>query len=302
MTTSTGGGAKLLMSKMRQIKGKRILITGASSGIGKAMAMECARRGAVLALTAREEERLKQVGDEIRISFPQIAPPLIIPCDVAKKKQVDFLLEKCVEKMGNVDILISNAGVGVYGSTERTVSSDYEWIMDVNFFGTVHCLLGVIPLMKQAGEGLVVCVSSVAALHGVPYLGAYSASKAAVAALCQSLGAELYHLGINVMIVYPGYTQTDFFRKEKMVGGGRRPAGPYAPPEKVARSIIEAVEKGKRQLVLSWEGKALFSARALIPGLAAWAMRRLAARLKFSKEDQNEQAKTTDHRSFSESG
>lgn len=290
------------MSKMRKIKGKKILITGASSGIGKAVALECARRGAVLALAARGEERLRQVGDELRVSFPQIASPLIFPCDVAKKEEVDCLLEKCKEKMGNVDILISNAGVGVYGSTERTVSSDYEWIMDVNFFGTVHCLLGVIPLMKQAGEGLIVCVSSVAALYGVPYLGAYGASKAAVAALCQSLEAELYPLGIKVMIVYPGYTQTDFFRKEKMVGGGRRPAGPYAPPEKAARSIIEAVEKGRRKLVLSWEGKALYSTRAFLPGFVAWAMRRLAARLKDSKEDQNEQAKIRDHRTFSESG
>jgi short-subunit dehydrogenase len=290
------------MRKMRKIKGKRILITGASSGIGKAMAMECARRGAVLALAARGEERLKQVGDEIRISFPQVPSPLIFPCDVVKKKEVDCLLEQCAKKMGNVDILICNAGAGVYGSTERTVSSDYEWIMDVNFFGTVHCLLSVIPLMKHAGEGLIVCVSSVAALHGVPYLGAYSASKAAVAALCQSLEAELHHLGIKLMVVFPGYTQTEFFQKEKMVGGGRRPAGPYAPPEKVARSIIEAVEKGKRQLVLSWAGKALYSTRALFPGLVAWAMRKIAARLKDSKEDQNEQTKIADHRSFSESG
>jgi short-subunit dehydrogenase len=266
------------------------------------MALECARRGAVLALTARGEERLKQAANEIRVSFPQIAPPLIFPCDVANKKEVDYLLSKCAEKMGTVDILISNAGVGVYGSAERTLSSDYEWIMSVNFFGAIHCLLGVIPLMKQAGEGLIVCVSSVAALHGVPYLGAYSASKAAIATLCQSLEAELHHLGIKVMIVYPGYTQTDFFRKEKKVGGGRRPSGPYAPPEKVARSIIEAVEKGRRQVVLSREGKALYSTRALLPGLVGWAMRRIAARLKDSKEDQDEQAKIADHRSFSESG
>jgi short-subunit dehydrogenase len=287
---------------MSKIKGKRVLITGASSGIGRALALECAKRGAVLALAARGKERLKEVEKEIGISFPRIAAPLIFSCDVADKKEVDGLLKKCEEQMGTVDILINNAGVGVYGSVERTISSDYEWIMSINFFGAVNCLLGVIPLMKKARGGLIVSVSSLAALHGVPYLGAYSASKAALTALCQSLEAELFHVGIKVMIVFPGYTQTNFFREEKRVGGGHRPSEPYTSPEKVARSIIASVEKDRRQLVLSLKGKMLYSTRVLFPGLVRWAMRRIAIRLKDSKEDQNEQAKITDHRSFSELG
>jgi short-subunit dehydrogenase len=286
---------------MGKIEGKRVLITGASSGIGKALAKEFAARGAVMALTARSKARLEETRDELRAAFPHNAAPHIFPCDVANKKDVNRLIRHCEKKMGGVDVLINNAGIGVYGSATNTVPEDYSSIMSVNFLGAVHCVLGILPLMQKAGEGQIINISSVAALHGIPYLGAYSASKAALSAFCQSLRAELAQANVRVMVVYPGYTQTDFFSKEKKVGGGLRPPGPYASPHKVARAIIQAVKKDKRDLVLSFKGKALYFGRSLFPGLVQRAMLDLTKKLKDTKEEEIEQAKTQNNRAFSKS-
>lgn len=281
---------------MEKIEGKRVLITGASSGIGKALAKEFASRGAVLALTARTKSRLKVTREELRAAYPLTTAPLIFPCDVANSKDVKNLIKSCEKIMGGVDVLINNAGIGVYGSVARTVPEDYSSIMRVNFLGAVHCILGILPIMQKAGEGLIINISSVAALHGIPYLGAYSASKSALSAFCQSLRAELAQAKVRVMLVYPGYTQTDFFNQEKKVGGGLRPPGPYASPQRVARAVVRAVEKEKRDLVLSLEGKALYFARSLFPGLIHRAMLGLTKKLKDTREDENEKAKIKNNR------
>lgn len=286
---------------MGKIEGKRVLITGASSGIGKALALESAARGAVLALTARTTARLRETQDEIRAVFPHATAPLILPCDVANKEDVNCLIESSEKKMGGIDVLINNAGIGIYGSIERTIPEDYSSIMSVNFLGAVHCILGILPIMQIAGEGLIVNISSVAALYGVPYLGAYSASKAALSAFCQTLRAELASDKIRVMLVYPGYTQTDFFNNEKKVGGGLRPPGPYASPQRVARAIVKAIERDTQDLVLSLEGKALYFIRSLFPGLVQRAMLQLTKKLKDAKEDENEQTKTKNNCPFPKS-
>jgi short-subunit dehydrogenase len=286
---------------MGKIDGKRVLITGASSGIGKAIAFECAARGAVLALTARRFHYLEKAGYEIRSVFSDTTAPLLIPCDVSKSDDVSELIDTCVRKLGGIDILINNAGIGIYGSIEKASLEDAFSVMNVNFFGAVCCTLNVLPIMKKGGGGKIVNISSVAALHGVPYLGIYSASKAALASFGQSLRAEAARSGIDIMVVYPGYTQTEFFQKEKNVGGGHRPSGPFTSPQRVARAVVKAVEKDRRELILSLEGKALNFFRVLLPGLVEMKMQRIAAKLKDVPEGINEQAKTSNHRSLSES-
>ena len=269
---------------MAKIDGSRVLITGASSGIGRATSIELAKRGAILALTARRLKTLRKVSDEIKDAFPEAQAPLSIPSDVSDKEDVGRLVKKCVDYLGGIDILINNAGIGVYGNTEMTALEDFRSVMEVNFFGSLHCILEVLPRMKEIGKGLVVNVASVAAMHGVPYMGAYSASKAALVALSQSLRAELAKSGISMMIIYPGYTQTDFFKNEKRVGGAHRPAGPYAPATKVARAIIKAIESERSDLVLSLAGKALKFSKSLMPWLAERAMQRIAYKLEDKKE------------------
>jgi short-subunit dehydrogenase len=204
--------------------------------------------------------------------------------------------------MGRIDILVNNAGIGVYGRTEKMSISDYRRILDVNFFGAVRCIHEVIPHMAHRGQGQIVNIASVAAKHGVPYLGAYGAGKAALAALSQSLRAELSESGISVTVVYPGYTQTEFFAKEKHVGGGRRPSGPYESPDKVARKIISGIEKNKREIVLSVEGKIMSAIQGILPRIVDKAMERIAYRLRETKEVSDEQAKIKDYRALPKLG
>jgi short-subunit dehydrogenase len=133
--------------------------------------------------------------------------------------------------------------------------------------------------MKKRREGIIVNVCSVAAIHGVPYMSAYGASKAALMTFSQSIQAELNEYGISLVVVCPGYTRTRFFRNEKRVGRAVRPNGRYAPAQQVARSIIHTIEHEKHKLVLSFEGKALAAIHGLFPGLARNAMEKIARNL-----------------------
>lgn len=265
---------------MVKIKDLRVLITGASTGIGRALAYEFADRGARLTLVSRRFGVLRKVADEIRDAFPDIQVPLAIPCDVTDRENVRRLVKNSVSYFGGIDILINNAGIGVYGNTEMTSLEDFRSIMEVNFFGAVHCILEALPIMREKSNGLIVNISSVAAKHGVPYLGAYSASKAALGALSQSLRTELSKSGVSIMVVYPGYTETDFFKNEKKVGGGHRPQGPYTSVQKVAKTIVRAVENKKRNVILSLEGKALAFSQSLMPWLVEKKMERIAYKLR----------------------
>jgi len=269
---------------MVKIDGKRVILTGASSGIGKAIAFELARKGARLVLTSRQCDLLEKVGQEIKYTFPEVNPPLPIACDVINRDQVRGVIHFCVAHFGGVDILINGAGIGVYGACEKTSLEDFRSQMEVNFFGPVHFILEALPLMKEAGKGLIVNISSLAAKHGVPYLAAYGASKAALATLGQSLHAELVRSGISVLNVYPGYTETDFFKKEKKVGGARRPNGPYTSPQKVAETVVAGIEKKKRELILTVEGKALILCQSLMPWFVQKTMERFAHDLRDEKE------------------
>jgi short-subunit dehydrogenase len=156
--------------------------------------------------------------------------------------------------------------------------------------------------MTRRGEGLIVNIASVAAKHGVPYLGAYCAGKAAFTTLSQSLRAELSGSGISVIIVYPGYTQTEFFAKEKHVGGGRRPDGPFESPERVAQKIIRGIERDKKEIVLSMEGKIMSAIQGILPRIVDKAMERIAHRLREPKEVSDEQTQITDYRAVPKLG
>ncbi len=151
----------------------------------------------------------------------------------------------------------------MFGDAARTSLQDYRDVMAVNFLGAVHCMSEALPFMLRRESGLIVNVATVAALHGVPYLGAYGASKAALVSLSQSLRAELDGTGVRVMIVYPGYTDTEIFGVEKKVGGARRPSGRYAPAEGVAEAIARGIESDARDVFLTARGRLLSILRGL---------------------------------------
>jgi short-subunit dehydrogenase len=265
--------------KKRLLKDTRIIITGASSGIGRALACRMAAEGARLGLVARNRDHLVEVSDHLAKIYPRDQKPLVFACDVSRMLSVSKFIRDFDRHFGGIDIVINNAGTGVYGIVERTMIKDFNRVMAVNYYGAANCMLKALPALKKTG-GLIVNITSVAAMYGVPYLGAYSASKAALVALSQSLRAELSHSGVSIMIVYPGYTQTAFFDHEKKVGGARRPKGHFMSPDKVAEAISKAIIHGRKDLVLSAEGKALTISQRLLPWLVDIAMARIAQRLK----------------------
>jgi short-subunit dehydrogenase len=275
---------------MFELAGKRVLITGASSGLGRELSFEFARKGAVIAIASRRVRRLETVAQEITRLYPQAAGPLIECCDVTDRDSVGRMIGACADHFGGLDILVNNAGIGVYGDTDRTELEDFRAVMEVNFFGALHCIFEALPYLRKTGSGLIVNIASAAAIHGVPYLAAYGASKAALAAAGQSLRAELSPSGVSVMVVYPGYTDTAFFVHEKNVGGAVRPRKRYTPADKVARTIVKAIEHQKCELVLSPEGRALSLALRYFPGLVERAMSRIAVNLRDHKEVSHEQA------------
>jgi short-subunit dehydrogenase len=260
--------------------GKCVLVTGASSGIGLELARVLAGRGVRLALASRSRERLARLSEELASSNPGIRTPLAVACDVRDTDSVRRCIGAAVETLGTIDVIVNNAGVSVYGETEKTAEEDYRVLMETNLLGPVRMMLETLPFMKRQGGGLFVNVASVAALHGVPYLGAYGASKAALVAVSQSIRAELAGSGIDVMLVYPDYTESGIYEHEKKVGGAHRPTRPYAPAGDVAERIVKAVESGAHDLILSRRGRLLAALDGLLPSIVEREMRKIAEELR----------------------
>lgn len=263
-----------------RIEGQRVIVTGASSGIGRALALALARRGAVLTVASRAADRLEETSREIAAACPDAPAPVAVACDVSSPSDVSALIGSVVERLGAVDVLINNAGISVYGRAELTSADDFLALMSVNFFGALNCIREVLPFMKRRESGLIVNIASVAALHGVPYLAAYGASKAALVSASQSLRAELSGSGVRIMIVYPGYTKTDIFERESRVGGARRPEGSYASADDVAEAIVRAMQAGGHDLILTAQGRTLSVLRGVAPRIVQRAMRKIAQELR----------------------
>lgn len=262
-----------------KIEGQRIFLTGASSGLGTALAWEFARRGASCALAARRLDRLEELADRVVACFGEASRPVTMACDVTDGASVNRAVEIATDRLGGIDILVNNAGISIYGETPRSSARDLADLLDVNLLGCVRAQEAVLPHMKRQGGGSIVNIASVAGIRGVPYLAAYGASKAALAAYSQSLRAEVARQGIRVQVIYPGYTETPIFDNEKKLGAARRPPGPYAPVERVARQIANAIEKERPEVVLGASGRCLAFLHGSLPGLVDRIMERLAVQL-----------------------
>jgi len=263
-----------------KLDGKRVLVTGASSGIGLELSRVLCERGAILAISSRRAERLERLSEEFASACPGIAKPLVVPCDVTDESSVRAMIGTCIETLGTLDVLVNNAGICVYGPVEKTPLTNIRELLSVNYMGPVSAMLEVLPFMKRQGSGLIVNVSSVASLHGVPYLGAYGASKAALVTLSQSMRVELAGSGVNLMNVYPDYTESAIYDNELKVGDAVRPPGPYAPTRDVAEAIVRGMESDARELILSGRGKQLAVLGRLTPGLVERRMKALADALR----------------------
>jgi short-subunit dehydrogenase len=249
----------------RQLINKRALITGASSGIGRALAIELARRGANLVLFARREARLMEVAAEVaKLEHHAI----IVAGDVTNPADRTRALAAAREQLGGLDILINNAGVAAHGRFAEADPGRVRPIMEVNFFAPVEFIREALPILREGVQPIVVNVGSILGRRGSPHKSEYSASKFAIHGFSEAVRPELARIGIDVLVVAAGPTETEHF-DVLLEGSAKLPWGdpPRQPAEHVARKIACGIEQGRHEIVTGWRGKALLLLNRLAPRL-----------------------------------
>ncbi len=239
------------------MKDKVVIITGASSGIGRALVYEYANRGAKVVMAARNTSKLEQIRDDlIRLS----KDCLLVTTDVSVEKDCENLINKSIEKFGKIDILINNAGISMRALFKDLELNVLKQLMDVNFWGTVYCSKYALPyLIKQKGS--LVGVISIAGYVGLPARTGYSASKFAVRGFLDTLRVENLKTGLHVLVAAPGFTQSNIrnvalTKDGQAQGDSPRNEGKMMTSEEVAHRIARAIDKRKASLILTFlEGK-----------------------------------------------
>jgi short-subunit dehydrogenase len=243
--------------KDSKFKDKAIVITGASSGIGRELAFQLAEQGAWLALAARDKKRLKEVASEC---LTRGGKAVSIPTDVGERKDCEKLIRKTVKEYGRLEVLMNNAGISMWALFEEIKDLDlFEKIMRVNYLGSVWCTHYALPHLKGT-QGLIVGVSSLTGKIGVPTRSGYAASKHAMAGFFDTLRIELAPHGVGVTMVYPGFVSTEMRERALGPDGKALVQSPMQesklmPVEKCAGLIVRAMEKRKRELVMTTKGR-----------------------------------------------
>jgi short-subunit dehydrogenase len=263
----------------RQLAGARVLITGASSGIGRALALELARAGAALLLVARRQQALQAVAQEAAAQHaaPNGATVAYECADVAQSERRAAALEAAHARLGGLDILVNNAALGATGPFDQAAPHRLRQIMEVNFFAPCELIRAALPLLREGRSPLIVNVASILGHRGIPGYSEYCASKFALRGFSEALRAELAAQGIDVLVVSPGTTQTDF--KEHLLEKLREDRWPpqaAVSPEYVARRVVRAMRLGEHEIVPHPRGRLLLWLNRLSPRLVDALMERFA--------------------------
>jgi len=240
-----------------------ILITGASNGIGKQLAIDFAKRGAVVIGCGRSIARLKAVLKEVRQTSPASA---MMGCDVSDAEQVHGMIEKILTDFGRVDILINNAGIGMRKPFAETSLSIIEEIMRINYFGAVYCTHELLPSMIARGDGHIVNISSVAGKIGTLNMAAYCASKFAMNGWSESLYHELKPFGVSVSLVCPGPVHTGFSR-EFHDSEPQSPPSLFVESSAVSQAVFKVIERNRFELIMPRWLALMCWVKRLSPGL-----------------------------------
>ena len=245
---------------------KVVMVTGASSGIGRGVAVELARRGARMGLFARRTETLQEIVSEIKSLGGQA---LAFPGDVQDANAVRAAADRVREEFGTIDVLIANAGIGSTNDASELRASEVAGVINVNVIGAANSVAAVVPEMVAKGLGQLVVISSLAAYRGLPKSAAYCASKAAVSAFFESLRLDLQPRGIDVTIIHPGFIKTP-------LTAGRHAQMPFLMElDAAVEKIIRAIEKKKRSYAFPWQLATIVRAGMLMPtSMYDWISRR----------------------------
>ena len=249
------------------MRDKVVIITGASSGIGKALAHAFGEAGAKIVITGRNQESLEKASGALNIKNIDNLP---IVADVSIEKDNELVIEKTIERYGKIDVLINNAGISMRALFEELDLSVIRQLMDINFYGTVYATKYALPHILKT-QGSIVGVSSIAGYRGLPARTAYSASKFAMHGFLESLRTELLKKNVHVLLACPGFTQsnirnTALTKDGSVQGESPRDEEKMMTAEEVAQRILRAVEKRKRDLVMTRQGKLTVFMNKWFPG------------------------------------
>ncbi|XP_053675475.1 dehydrogenase/reductase SDR family protein 7-like [Anopheles nili] len=272
---------------LRGLNGKVVLITGASSGLGEALAHSFFLAGCKVVLAARRKEELDRVRKDLLQLHTTVPthPPIILPLDLSDLNSITEKVQSVLEIHGGIDILVNNGGVSVRGDALSTAIDVDIRIMLVNYFGTVAMTKACLPSMIARKEGRIVVVSSVQGKFAIPHRSAYSASKHALQAFCDSLRAEVAKDNVKVTLVAPGYINTSMSVNALTGSGatyGKMDAATAggASADDTARSILKAIARDEKDLMLApFAPRAAYWLRHLMPPVYYWIMQKRAEKL-----------------------
>jgi short-subunit dehydrogenase len=265
-----------------EMDGKVVVVTGASMGIGEAIAKVFADEGARVVLLSRDAGR----GEAARRRVGHTDRTLALACDVRNREDIDRALALTLSRFNRVDVWVNNAGVGIRDTVADMQSSAVRELFETNFFGAIACMQAVIPAMRKAGGGTIVNISSVAGHIPVPSMALYSASKFAMNALGKGARLELKRDHINVLTVCPGYVKTEFSAHvvASREGDGNNNVRPQSvrgiSAERVARATYRGYRHRKREVVVPWSMILAIKLYQVWPGLVEWVMARRVNRPK----------------------
>src|SRR5881398_3566013 len=252
------------MARKKPLREQVIVVTGASSGLGRAVARLAGRRGARVVVTARNGEALDNCVREIEAAGSQA---LAVPADCTVQDEVAQVVERAIDRFGRIDTYVANAIVTVYAETYRYEADELRRIMDVNFFGQVYGYWAVLPHLRDS-KGTFVSIQSALAYRGIPLQGGYCASKAALKNFFESARVELEKegWGVDVSVVHPGAINTpQFDRDRQKIGMQPQPVPPIYQPEPFADAVLHCCEKPVRELPVGWGAQKLLWGQKLSP-------------------------------------
>lgn len=251
-------------------KGKVVLLTGASSGIGEALALEMAKRGAILGLLARRENLLQELAAKCERAG---STARIFPCDITDEYAVRDAAESLRNEFGKIDILIANAGIGGNAKHAKDLKpEDFRRVIDTNLIGAVNSVSAVLPQMLDRRDGQIVAISSLAGFRGLPKSAAYCASKAGMTAYFESVRLDVQKRGVSVSIIQPGFIKTP-------LTSGRKNKMPFLMElEDSIPLFLKAIEKKKKFAAFPWQLATFVRAGRMFP---AWLYDRIAGGAKY---------------------
>ena len=251
---------------MRSIRDRRVIaITGASAGIGRATALRLAHEGWAVAGCARRVDRLDALAREITAAGGQA---LTLAADVTSESAMTSFVERTVERFGQLDVMMCNAGFGIYGAIDDISADQMRKLMDVNYFGTFYAARAALAVFRRQRRGHLVIVSSIVGKRGVPYMGAYSATKFAQVGMAECLRSEVAGSDIHVSVVCPISTPTEFVEVMIRETGCdvSRSLGPGQSVEEVAEAIARAIQRQAPEVYPYIKSRVLVLLNALAPG------------------------------------